>query len=264
MLADTFRSIVDLSPKFKGWAWRGFYEVLAIASKKLVAFKYMNYGYAKLGTDSFENLDVCSENLYSYMFNLENIAGKEILEVGCGRGGGCDFSLKFGPKLTTGVDYSKNAIRFCRKKFGSNKQLSFSVGNAENLKFSNNQFDVVVNLESSHCYGYRDKFFNEVNRVLKPGGVFVYIDFMGRQYYPKRIYAIEGAGFTISYQEDITKNVLLAMELSAPFKQNIVKSKIITPLQQALYDFVGTPGSTIYNYFKSGEGIYFAMVCHKA
>ena len=36
---------------------------------------------------------------------------------------------------------------------------------------------MVINVESSHCYGNFPKFVDEVYKVLKPGGIFAITDF---------------------------------------------------------------------------------------
>ena len=47
-------------------------------------------------------------------------------------------------------------------------RLTFQVGDAERLPFGDGTFDVVLNVESSHCYGRFDLFLGEVRRVLRP------------------------------------------------------------------------------------------------
>ena len=49
--------------------------------------------------------------------------------------------------------------------------------NAQNLPFQNESFDAVLNVESSHRYPQMEKFLNEVYRVLKPNGYFLFTDF---------------------------------------------------------------------------------------
>ena len=36
---------------------------------------------------------------------------------------------------------------------------------------------MVINVESSHCYGNFKEFVRQVDRVLKPGGFFIFTDF---------------------------------------------------------------------------------------
>lgn len=263
MITRIFRNLIDLSPRFSRWGWRVFYEFLAMLSKKMITWKYMNYGYAEPGTTHFDNLDVCSENLYQHLFNFTDLTGKHSLEVGCGRGGGCELMLQSGPAKVSGLDFSETAIRFCKKQYKNNPKLEFFQGDAEKQPFENNSFDVVLNVESSHCYGNRDQFFAEVFRVLKPGGVFLYADFMGRVHFPVRERKLGEAGFEIAVQEDITENVFRSMQLSAPLKAALVNKKVPKPVRKAFNDFTGAPGSNIFNYFEGREGIYFAMLCAK-
>jgi SAM-dependent methyltransferase len=49
-------------------------------------------------------------------------------------------------------------------------------GDAEDLPFSDNEFDIVINVESSHNYPNLRRFFEEVARVLRPGGFFSHAD----------------------------------------------------------------------------------------
>ena len=55
--------------------------------------------------------------------------------------------------------------------------LSFCVGDSEKIPFENESFDVVLNVESSHCYGNIPLFLAEVKRVLILGGFFLWADF---------------------------------------------------------------------------------------
>src|SRR5437016_10678551 len=70
-----------------------------------------------------------------------------------------------------GIDLSDKAVDFCNQNYAIDA-LSFRQGDAENLPLSDASVDVVVNLESSHCYGSMDRFLSEVYRVLRPGGIF--------------------------------------------------------------------------------------------
>jgi SAM-dependent methyltransferase len=45
--------------------------------------------------------------------------------------------------------------------------LKFVPGDAEFLPFANNRFDVVINVESSHCYRSMQSFIRQAFRVLK-------------------------------------------------------------------------------------------------
>ena len=56
------------------------------------------------------------------------------------------------PKTIIGVDISKDAVALCNSTY-KETGLSFETGDSENLPFKENVFDIVINVESSHCYG---------------------------------------------------------------------------------------------------------------
>jgi ubiquinone/menaquinone biosynthesis C-methylase UbiE len=263
MFAKVFRDLVDFSPKFSLKLWQIFYEYLASRFKKSTDWKYMNYGYAEITQTESVDFNVLSEHLYRHLFDMTELAGKYIMEVGCGRGGGCEILLPYKPASVTGLDFSENVIAFCQQTY-KQENLKFVAGNAEALPFADSSFDVIINVESSHCYGNRVDFFKEVARTLKPCGYFLYADFMGRIHYHKRPVQLAACGLTVLNEKDITPNVLKALELSTPFKQALIKKNVIKPFRKSINDFVGTPGSNIYNRFANGDTVYFSILCRKA
>jgi ubiquinone/menaquinone biosynthesis C-methylase UbiE len=79
------------------------------------------------------------------------------------------------PAAYTGLDLNPAGIAFCRKKHNL-PGLDFVQGDAENLPFDDQSFDVVLNVEASHCYPRFPRFLAEVVRVLRRGGYFLYAD----------------------------------------------------------------------------------------
>lgn len=263
MLSKLFRKLVNVSPDLGTLGWRFFYDFTANLFKNMVSWKFMNYGYADDKIESID-YDILSGNLYRHLLDQVKFDGETaVLEVGCGRGGGSELILDYNGKSVTGLDFSKNAIKFCQQNYG-NSRLNFVVGNAEQLPFEDNSFNIVINVESSHCYGNRQAFFSEVARILKPSGYFLYADFMGRVHYPKRAVQLKANGLNVISEEEITPQVLKSMELSKPYKESLLKRSILKPFRKSISDFAGLPGSNIYNSFANGETIYFSMVCHKS
>ena len=109
MFSNLFRKLVDLSPKLSLTIWKYFYEFTAILFRKMAGWKFMNYGYA--GTEnSLEDYNTLSANMYQHLLHQAKIVkGSYALEVGSGRGGGCELLLKYDPASVTGIDFSKNA-----------------------------------------------------------------------------------------------------------------------------------------------------------
>ena len=57
------------------------------------------------------------------------------------------------------------------------RALKFVEGNAMQLSFEDESFDVIYNVESSHCYSNMPQFISEAYRILRPGGYFAWTDF---------------------------------------------------------------------------------------
>ncbi len=126
---------------FKIWYW----YISTIDKNAEVIF--MNYGYSsksiKIELDKEDVPNRYSIQLYHHTATGVDVKGKDILEVGCGRGGGLSYVNRYlSPKNVTGVDLNKKAIQFCNKHYkGTNN--SFVQADAQKLPFADNSFDVV-------------------------------------------------------------------------------------------------------------------------
>lgn len=70
-----------------------------------------------------------------------------------------------------GLNLSENMIAKATQRLGTNANLS--VGDAENLPYADNTFDLVCCVESFHHYPNPKKALSEITRVLKNGGLFL-------------------------------------------------------------------------------------------
>jgi fatty-acid O-methyltransferase len=152
-----------------------------------------------------------------------DLAGKQVLEVGCGHGGGASYLTRaLGPASYVGLDLNPAGIEFCRRRHRV-RGLEFVRGNAEDLPFRDGSFDAVVNVESSHCYPHFDRFLREVGRVLRPGGVFLYTDMRQRFECPRWEAELAGAPLRIESCREIDAEVLRGMELNTAQMTGAVK-----------------------------------------
>jgi len=108
---------------------------------------------------------------------LGNVKGKDVLEIGCGGGQNAIVLNKWGAR-SVGLDISEKQIKFARKLAKrEGLEVPFYVGDMEDLSiFDDESFDVVL---SSFGIGYADnleKTFQEVFRVLRKDGLFVFAD----------------------------------------------------------------------------------------
>ena len=97
--------------------------------------------------------------------------GQSLLEIGVGLGADHQQFALSGANLT-GIDLTERAIEHTRLRLQSQGlKSSLSVGDAENLLFPDNSFDVVYSWGALHHSPNTPKAIQEVFRVLKPGGV---------------------------------------------------------------------------------------------
>lgn len=269
MVLNPLTTFSRMSPRWRSFFFRYFYRFLGKTYRR-PDWKFMNYGYAPgEGEDGRLTLDPADEYNRSYIYLYEHllqgipVEGKEILEVGCGRGGGAEFLNRYHqPKRMVGLDLSASGIAFCRQYFDEDG-LSFEVGNAESLPFPEGSFDLVVNVESSHCYANVGAFFKEVYRVLRAGGYFLLTDFRRVVDLPAFRAELEGSGLTVIREQDITSRILTAMDLEHPHRIKLIEGMIPPFLRGFSHQFAGTPGSKIYDRFTRGESLYFSFTLQK-
>lgn len=121
-------------------------------------------------------------NLYATLLSKSptNLSGAKVLEISSGRGGGSALiSNCYCPAEMVGVDISGKEVTSAESTYGRNGScpVKFVRGDAMNLPFKNESFDVVFNVEASHGYPNYRTFIQEAWRVLRPGGAFLTTDF---------------------------------------------------------------------------------------
>lgn len=108
----------------------------------------------------------------------ENSEGKRILEYGCGPGSQAFLLAQNGAEVDA-IDISNVAIELAEKKAKKlGVDINFSVMNAENLSFKDNTFDIVCGSGILHHLEIISSY-NEINRVLKPGGKGIFFEPLG-------------------------------------------------------------------------------------
>ena len=101
---------------------------------------------------------------------FEKTAGLRVLEIGCGCGSEAERFARAGAHYTA-VDLTEAALCITRKRFElANLQGLFFQGDAENLPFPDESFDIVYSHGVLHHTPDTPKTIREVYRVLSPGG----------------------------------------------------------------------------------------------
>ena len=104
---------------------------------------------------------------------------KKILDVATGTADFALATLPLQPEEVIGVDISEGMLDVGRKKITDqgiiNVQLEY--GDSEQLKFEDNQFDAVIVAFGVRNFENLDQGLAEINRVLRPGGVAMILEF---------------------------------------------------------------------------------------
>lgn len=113
--------------------------------------------------------------------NTIDLQDTQLLDVGCGLGGPCRMlAAEYGCQ-TMGIDLSNEFIRTANelsKLVNLDNQTTFIQGDAANLPFENHRFDVVWTQHVQMNIPDKNKFYSEIDRVLKPGGHFLFYDIL--------------------------------------------------------------------------------------
>lgn len=194
--------------------------------------------------------------LYHHVGTQVDLQEKEVLEVSSGHGGGASYlSRTQKPRRYTGLDLNASGVAFCTRRHRV-EGLEFVQGDAENLSFPDASFDVVINVEASHCYPDFPKFLAEVERVLRPGGHFLYADFRFSDGMEKWEAELQNTPLKLEQMRDISPEVLRGMARNSARSTALLEKKLPGFLQELGRDFAGVKGSRIYNALLTGGSFY--------
>jgi ubiquinone/menaquinone biosynthesis C-methylase UbiE len=269
MLTEIFNRTVRISPSLGRAMIRGWYQMLVVIDRKR-EITFMNYGYADLDpeangvklSDGEKNNRYCIQ-LYHHVASAVDLSGKEVVEVGSGRGGGASYVARYlKPKSMLGIDLSDKAVDFCNSHY-TVEGLSFRQGDAEKLPLADESVDAVVNLESSHCYGSMGQFLSEVQRVLRPGGYFLFSDHRDQDKIETLHRQLSDSGLRLQNEIDITANVVRALELDNDRKAKLIEQRCPKMLRRRMEEFAAMKGTKTYESFRTGYSRYLSFVLQK-
>jgi ubiquinone/menaquinone biosynthesis C-methylase UbiE len=240
------------------------YEYLAKEFSSFDEWTFLNYGYANLDEQPESHNQNHFQELYAQVAGSISLDGLNILEIGCGRGGGAAYvSSVCHPKSFVGIDFSPQNIRFCSNNH-SMEALQFVNAEASDLPFHSETFDATINIESSHGYQDESKFFQSASRVLKPGGHFLFADFRLRHILPDLRRKIADVDLNIIIEKDITENVLHALNLDSPRMRTLIRTHFPIDIQSLLLESTAVTGTTKHALFAGGFLRYVQIVATKA
>jgi 2-polyprenyl-3-methyl-5-hydroxy-6-metoxy-1,4-benzoquinol methylase len=121
---------------------------------------------------------------YAICKNL--VKGKRVLDLACGEGYGSYLLKEAGADYVIGVDVSQETISKANLLFASD-MVKFKVADAESLNdlFHENEFDVVISIETIEHLSDPIAFLKSIKRFTKPNGVIIMSCPNDHWYYPQ-------------------------------------------------------------------------------
>ncbi len=231
------------------WAWRDD------------DWRFMNYGFLPEGAafplKAADEADRAFIGLYQQAVAGLPMAGARVLEVGSGRGGGSRYiALYHEAASVVGLDYSPVTVQLARRLNGGIPALTFETGDAERLPFADGSIDIVVNIESSHCYANIAGFAQEVARVLVPGGWFTFADMRAKNMLAELDRQLGVPGLHLEEKRNLSTGVVAALDaVEARKRERIGKLRL---MKRFMIEFAGAKGSILYKGLASGLVVYVA------
>jgi len=207
--------------------------------------------------------------LYALMARqVPDWSGADVLELGCGRGGGSAWLASHCPIASmTAVDFSASSIRYCRRQFRHEK-LKFHQADATRLTFPDASFDHIISIELSHCIPEKSRLLDESLRVLRPGGSLLLADFFyTRESSPhalvKTEQAIEASAFRLVHTLPLTDGIIQALEHASTEREALIQKhfpKLFHPIART---FSMTRDSSAFQAFTAGKSVYHLFKLEK-
>jgi SAM-dependent methyltransferase len=236
---------------------------------------FMNLGYAVLAPDEQPTLDPGDEpyRLFAQMYHrlaaATDLAGRDVLDAGCGCGGGASYLSRYHhPRTVTGLDLVASNVAAAAAAY---PDLVFVQGDACRMPFPDAAFDAVVSIEASHSFPSTEQFFAEVWRILRPGGTFLLADHRPRsdEWGVNRTAAafarqLAAAGFTTVARHDITAQVVLSSEWQHDGKRAFLEACGVTGIDEAhLSEILHCRGSRTHAKLATGAWEYASYVLRR-
>lgn len=113
---------------------------------------------------------------------LGDLSDQTLLEVGCGNGANCKYISEINDSVKIiGIDLNEDNLVIANQQIGSERTV-FYHDDAQKLdNIEDSSVDVLICIESAFHYPDKNAFFQQIKRVLKPGGKFLVADILRRK-----------------------------------------------------------------------------------
>lgn len=153
------------------------------------------------------------ESIFSELLNAVSLAGKTVVDIGCGTGRHWKKIMAGNPSRLVGFDVSKKMLEQLTHKFPT-AEVYLSDGTFNELK--NETADLLVSTLTIAHIENLDTTFSEWNRILKPGGDMIITD-----YHPDAL--AHGAKRTFSHE---SKTVVIKNHVHSTSKIRLLAKQL--------------------------------------
>lgn len=107
----------------------------------------------------------------AYKLAKDLVAGKRVLDIGCGEGYGADF-LAESAQDVLGIDYDKDIVDYAKEKY-HRQNLRFSVLDIKDLAGLSGKFDIICSFQNIEHIQDTTKLLKDIAGLLNEKGLFI-------------------------------------------------------------------------------------------
>lgn len=125
-------------------------------------------------------IDRCWRRRAVRIISLSHNNPEKILDIATGTGDLAIAALKLNPGHITGIDISRKMLEAGKEKIirrGFSDKISLIEGDSEKINFGDSSFDVAMVAFGVRNFSDPLKGLSEMNRVLRPGGLVMILEF---------------------------------------------------------------------------------------
>lgn len=187
-----------------------------------------------------------------YLYVADLIAGKQVLEIGCGSGEGAKFLADHGAARVVGVDARSAKIEHARRRYSA-ANLSFRHEDLAALEFRDDSFDAVF-VPDGAALAKRPALLRELRRILMPSGVVVVVS-------PSADRGPDAAGLSFHQLRDVLEPLFQPVRLVA--QTPLVAMGLVeyadedsgqVALDTSLIEWTRAPEGSVTDYMAIGGG----------
>ncbi len=110
--------------------------------------------------------------------SLPNSPRRQVLDIGCGRGGTADYVRRHGWGTVTGIDIDAETLASARELY---PEVTFTVADAGRIsELWHSRFDLIYLFNAFYAFPDQQQALKEMHSVAQPGATLMIFDYTGR------------------------------------------------------------------------------------